>query len=218
MNIKTYKTLISNLPVRQLRFTTKRSTWQKAENEHDWLTLLNNDLFQTQKKFSIGRQSIFEINGSMRKLIITTIYWGYPRGMRGNHLINILRNIDRLEQIFTELKNKNNPTTEDFFVLAEMMREIPGIHLSTYSKLLYFLGIKFNNKPSLILDRRLIDVFSNEMFDEYLALRSMRYHNAESGYVDYLNTTDSLATVLQTKGENIEYFLFIFGNNLIPVI
>ena len=49
MKITTFKTLISNLPVRQQCFTTKRTTWEKAENQIEWLKEFNDDLFKGNK-------------------------------------------------------------------------------------------------------------------------------------------------------------------------
>jgi len=214
MKIDNYKTLISNLPVRQQSFTTKRSTWLKAENEIFWLTDLNDKLFGDQKTLHISRQDIFNTSNSIRLSILKTIYWGYTGGMRGNHFINILKNIPILETAFKELKNKANLTNSDFDYLTKTFKDIPGLGLSTYSKLLYFLGIKFNDNPSLILDQRLIDVFTSKIYDEFSTLGRINYNNAESKYLEYLSITDKLAHELETDGENIEQFLFIFGNNL----
>ena len=59
MNIDNYKILIKNLPVRQQCFTTKRTTWNKAENEVGWLKTLNDKLFGDSGTLTISRQDIF---------------------------------------------------------------------------------------------------------------------------------------------------------------
>ena len=74
MNINSYQILISNLPVKQQSFTTKRETWQKAEKEIDWLPDLNNKLFENQNKLNISRQDIFNSSNSIRELILKTIH------------------------------------------------------------------------------------------------------------------------------------------------
>ncbi|HXA01073.1 MAG TPA: hypothetical protein VNW99_03740 [Cytophagaceae bacterium] len=214
MNIERYKLLISSLPVRQQSFTTKRRTWLKAESSIEWLREFNNELFNNEESLNISRRDIFDTNGSTREFILKTIYWGYPRGMRGNHFVNILLNIEILETTFKDLKSKANPTSKDFKELTQIIKGISGLHLSTYSKLLYFLGIKFNNNPCLILDQRLIDVFASEFYGEFSSLSRINYSNGESKYLDYLDITNKLSLDLQTQGENIEQFLFIFGNNL----
>lgn len=183
MSIEDYKTLISNLPVRQQCFTTKRTTWISAENEIDWLKSLNDKLFGDQATLSISRQDIFETK-EPREKIIKTIYWGYTAGMRGNHFVNILKYILDVEKVLLKLKQNANPTTIEFFELTESFNEIAGLGLSTYSKLLYFFEIDFNINPCLILDQRLIDVFAGETYYEFQQLSNIRYSNAEKKYLD----------------------------------
>ena len=208
-----YKLLISNLPVRQQCFTTKRTTWEKAENQIEWLKQLNDDLFGDNKTITISRQDIFDTT-NLRELIIKTIYWGYTRGMRGNHFLNILKNIDLIETTINELKNEPNPDTNDFNKLKMTFENVKGLGLSTYSKLLYFSDLIFNNNPCLILDQRLIDVFKDKTYSEYHSINGIRYGNAENKYLDYLRLTNTISKDLETNGENIEQFLFIFGNNI----
>jgi len=213
MNIDRYKTLISNLPVRQQSFTTKRATWRKAEKEIDWLENLNNKLFGDKDTLSISRQDIFD-TVEIRELILKTIYWGYTGGMRGNHFRSILTKIDLLEKTLTNLKNKTNPSLVDFNELREIFENVPGLGLSTYSKILYFLQIRFNNNPCLILDQRLIDVFARKTYSEFQTLFGISYNNAEKKYLDFLQLANKISKDIQTNGENIEQFLFIFGSNL----
>lgn len=214
MKIENFKSLILNLPVRQQSFKTKRTTWKKAEEKIDWLTDLNDNLFENQAILNISRQDIFNTTSSTREFILKTIYWGYTSGMRGNHFINILKEIQTLESTFNEMKDKSNLTSSDFVYLTKAFKQIPGLGLSTYSKLLYFLGMKFNNNPCLILDQRLIDVFVSKTYSDYSSLSRINYNNAESKYLDYLDITNKISHDLKTHGENIELFLFQFGNNL----
>lgn len=213
MNIHNFKLLISNLPVGQQCFTTKRTTWTKAENEIQWLKNLNDKLFGDNETLTISRQDIFETN-KPRHVIIKTIYWGYTAGMRGNHFINILKHIDTIENVLWTLREKPNPTTEDFNELTLTFRNVAGLGLSTYSKLLYFFKISFNHNPCLILDQRLIDVFARKTYSNFQQLDKIRYDNAEKKYLDFLQLIKQLANDLDTQGENIELFLFTFGNNL----
>ena len=213
MNIDNYKILISNLPVRQQSFTTKRTTWAKAEKEINWLKELNNNLFGDKATLTISRQDIFE-TAVLRETIIKTIYWGYTGGMRGNHFVNFLKHIDLIEKAFNNLKQTDRPTIVDFNNLTTIFKSVSGIGLSTYSKLLYFLQITFDDNPCLILDQRLINVFGSKTYSEFQQLSGIRYDNAEKKYLDFLHLTNQVSEKLKTKGENIEQFLFIFGNNL----
>ena len=213
MNIDRYKILISNLPVRQQSFATKRTTWLKAENEISWLKQLNDKLFVGQPTLGISRQEIFETE-NLRELIIKTIYWGYTGGMRGNHFINILKHIELIEMTFRNLKQISKPTTDDFSKLTLTFKGVSGLGLSTYSKLIYFLQLTFNGNPCLILDQRLIDVFSSKTYSDFNEISGINYNNAEKKYLDFLKLTKEISQKLETDGENIEQFLFIFGNNL----
>lgn len=213
MKIANYKTLINNLPVRQQSFLTKRKTWHKAESEIDWLKSFNDKIFDGKANLSVSRQDVFE-TVDVRELILKAIYWGYPRGMRGNHFVNILKHIDLIETTVHQLKQIEQPTIEDFIKLTTTFKSITGLGLSTYSKWLYFLQISFNNNPCLILDQRLIDVIAIKTYPEFENLSNLRYENAEKKYLDFLHVINDLAKKLETNGENIEQFLFIFGNNL----
>lgn len=213
MSIEHYKKLISILPVRQQCFTTKRTVWTKAENEIHWLKNLNENLFGENKSLTISRQDVFETNES-REVIIKAIYWGYPAGMRGNHFVNILKNIDTIKTAIWRLSQKSNPTTTDFFELAATFKNVTGLGLSTYSKLLYFFKISFNGNPCLILDQRLIDVFASKAYSDFQLLSNIRYDNAEKRYLDFLQLAQQIAGKIETEGENVELFLFSFGKNL----
>ena len=213
MNIDRYKTLISNLPVRQQCFTTKRTTWLKAENKISWLKQLNNKLFGNNSSLTISRQEIFETKEPI-EVIIKTIYWGYPAGMRGNHFVNILEQIEIIKNSILALGQKSTPTTTDFYELTTTFKNVAGLGRSTYSKLLYFFKISFNDNPCLILDQRLIDVFASKAYSNFQQLSKIRYANAEKKYLDFLQLTRQLAIKIETEGENIELFLFTFGSNL----
>jgi len=213
MNIDNYKILITNLPLRKQCFTTKRTTWKKAENEVAWLKTLNDKLFGDSSTLTISRQDIFDTK-ELREAIIKTIYWGYMRGMRGNHFVNILNNIDIIEKQLLKLRETENPTTSDFNNMILNFKNVSGLGLSTYSKLLYFLNISFEKNPCLILDQRLINVFKSKAYSNFIQLNKIRYVNAEKKYLDFLKLMHEAAINIETEGENIELFLFIFGNNL----
>ena len=214
--IKNYSILIQHLPVRQQSETTKRSTWKKAEKEISWLMEFNNNLFGDSETLILSRQDILNATSSTRDLILKTIYWGYPINMRGNHFVNIMHNIEPLEMAINKLKSKKNLTDNDFEELKNVFKTIPGLGLSTYSKLLYFLNFKINGNPCLILDQRLIDAINGKQFSEYFSLKPLTDYNKESKYSEFLKITNQLANDLQTEGENIEQFLFTYGTNLKP--
>jgi len=77
MKLKDYQSLISLLPVRQQSYVTKRSNWSKAEKKSSWLLDKNIELFK-DGAITINRQDIFNSQGSIKELVLKTIYWGYP--------------------------------------------------------------------------------------------------------------------------------------------
>ncbi|RBQ05853.1 hypothetical protein [Pedobacter miscanthi] len=215
--ISLYAGLIKELPVRDICFSTKRSTWVKAEKEVPWLRVLNDEVFGSYLKLSISRKDIFSCISNIRQSIILTIYWGYPQGMRGEHFINMLKSIEIIEESIFTIRNKENPTTDDYWVLMDKLKGVKGLALSTISKLLYFFEIKINGHQCQILDLRLIDALSSKGFSQYETLLPISYGTiAEKKYPLFLELTTSIANKLECEPENIEMFLFTFGKNLKP--
>ena len=146
--LKNYSTLISNLPVLEQCFITKRESWKKAENKFPWFKILNDELFKDLDTLQISRKDIFNTKDSIKNKIILAIFWGYPRGMRGNHFIEILFNMEKLEKLIFSLQNLEFANDSDFSKIINEFANIPGLGISTYSKLLYFFKISFNNNLS----------------------------------------------------------------------
>lgn len=213
MNIGIYGSLIHNLPVKQQSFTTQRATWKKVEEKFAWVEQINSSLFGNHSSLTISRQDIFDTIG-IREAIIKIIYWGYPRGMRGTNMINLLKDIETIESKISELKKVKNPSIQDLDDIHQFFKEVKGIGLSTYSKILYFCQFSFNNNPCLILDQRLINVFSAGYFEEFHELSNINNYNKEDKYIDYIRVMKEIELNLKTQGDNIEQFLFLFGNNL----
>lgn len=214
MTLDHYQPLLQSLPVMHQSFTTKRSNWISAEKQIAWLEELNNHFFQNQPTLELSRQNLFSHTGSTREWIVKIIYWGYPNGMRGNNFINILRNVEPLEEALDKIKCKQNPDDSDYNALVKTFDSIQGLGMSTFSKILYFMRIRFNGNSSLILDLRLIDVFRSNVFADFAELKTLRYDNTRKHYLNYIRIMNELANRLRTSGESIEQFLFIFGNNL----
>ncbi|WP_373513532.1 hypothetical protein [Persicitalea sp.] len=213
MRISNYAPLISNLPVRQQCFETKRSNWKKAEKEFSWLNDMNDRLFGVKNSMTISRQDIFNtVNAKQR--IVLAVYWGYPRGMRNNYFLSILKNIDLLESTLVKYENSSNLLSKDFTEMCKVFKKIPGLGISTYSKMLYYFNIYFNSHCCLILDSRLIEVFKNKIYSEFIPISKISYTTAEVRYLDYLGLINHTARIMNVDSENIEQFLFIFGKNL----
>jgi hypothetical protein len=200
------------MPVHEQCFTTKRTTWISAENNHDWLAELNNLIFNNQDTIEISRYDIFN-TPDVRVKILKTIYWGYPSGMRGDNFANIISELNQIEYIITEASVNNNLTIQDWTNISMQMNDIQGIELSTYSKLLYFFNLAFDNLNALILDKRIVNVFNNNKFDDF-EFPFITYANAQIHYISYLQQMNEASINLNASADKIEAFLFTFGNNL----
>ena len=143
MDIKNYQSLITNLPVRQQCFSTKRTTWRSAEKEIGWLESVNYKLFDNAEILRISRQDVF------------------------------------------------------------------------YSKLFYFAELSFDGNPCLILDERLFNVFRDKTYSQFDRLSGINRAAAEKGrYLDYLKVMKEVSLEIGATGEQLELFLFTFGNQL----
>lgn len=210
MKLSYYQPLIRHLPVREQSFTTKRSTWNKAENENLWLKKLNNHLFKQNDHLTLNRQDVFD-SGNLNEKIIKCIYWGYPRGKRGNHFSNILKSFQILEEMGSLLKHKGTITSDEYFQLTKNLKTVEGLGLSTFTKILYFLDIKIDNNPCLILDQRVINVIQANQYN-CLSYISINSYNKVKKYPEYLDLLNRISRDLGTKPENLEQFLFLFSN------
>ena len=214
MDIKNYQTLITHLPVRQQCFSTKRATWRPAEKEIGWLESLNDKLFDNAETLRINRQDVFDTT-DIREKILKTIYWGYPRNMRGNHFVDLLDDIEKIEKTIDYLRSIENLGRVHLEKAQANFKSVTGIGISTYSKLLYFADLSFDGNPSLILDERLFNVFRNKTYLQFDRLSGINRAASEKGrYLDYLEVMKAVSLEIGVTGEQLELFLFTFGNQL----
>lgn len=217
-NISVYQECIRNLPVRNQAFTTNRNyeKWKHIEDIFNWYQNLNNIIFDNNLTYASSRQNLFNEQIINTEKLLKIFYWGYPKGFQGyTNNVNLISNLELISTELNRIKLIDNLTTNDFLQFHNWTQGIDGLGISTYSKFLYFCEIRFNNIPAIILDSRLMKVFNNNIFNEYHLLNGISVNNAHNKYIDYLHLTHDLATLMNTNEENIEQFLFIFGNNLI---
>jgi hypothetical protein len=214
ININQFQSLIQSLPTRRQCFSIRRANFQNVENAFPWVIAMNNGLFLNQGVIQLSRNDLFNHGNIDREKILKIIYWGYPRGMRGNHLINILNNVDQIVEELNRLYLINNLNLNDYISFHQWSVGITGLGSSTYTKLLYFCNIYFNSNHSMILDERIIRNFNNNVFIEFANLSPITNYQFHNYYIEYLETLNNLSLQMNTNEENIEQFLFIFGNNL----
>lgn len=216
MTFENFTDLIQSLPVRNQSFTTKRTykKWLYAENNFPWFKSLNDTIFEAGNILTLSRNDLFEINDPKEK-IIKIVYWGYPKGMQGGHenLKGILQEIDNIIKILSELKGLPSISIKNLTNVQKDFEDIDGLGMSTYSKLLYFFQINVDNLPCLIVDQRILRAIRSNLFSDFKAISRLK-GKKEKNYFTYLKCINDIAKKLNTKGENIEQFLFLFGNNL----
>jgi hypothetical protein len=217
MRLADFADLISNMPVSNQAFASKRSTWTTHINGTDTAGAGLQAVFDAYK---INPDNIFLSRGDLRDLalkphlaefVMATIIWGYPRGMRGHNLRNMTSHLDSLCQILSDARSC---PISDWISHYENVRPIHGIGISTYTKLLHFLSAKIEGHEALILDQRIIDVAQGNLFEELASICNLTSANASRLYPKYLECMDDAASRLSLPPDKIEFFLFEFGLHL----
>jgi hypothetical protein len=213
MRLSEFRTLVANMPVEYQAFASKRSIWAPHLNRNDNAGDALRTIFGTSREVTLSRSDLrsFACKPDLGQFVMATIIWGYPRGMRGNHVSNLIGHLGSLTQLLSTARTQ--PVVEWGTHYAKV-RPIVGIGLSTYTKFLSFLSVHVQGHTALILDDRIIRVANQCIFEELAPLRELSYDNAPRSYPQYLECLHRLAGDLETSPEQIEFFLFEFGLNL----
>jgi hypothetical protein len=216
MRLSEFKTLIDNMPVPYQAFASKRSTWESHIDGDNEAGNALRTIFGKYDEITVSRSDLRGLANKqdLAQFVMATIIWGYPRGMRGNHVENLITHIGTLTTILAAAKEQ--PVT-DWSLHYTNVRPINGIGLSTYTKFLSFLSVQVQGYAALILDDRIIRVANQEVFDELVQLKHLSYQNAIRFYPGYLQCIHEIAAQILVTPEQIEFFLFEFGLNLKPV-
>jgi hypothetical protein len=217
MRLADFVDLISNMPVSNQAFASRRSTWSTHINGKDGAGAALQAVFDA---YNLDSENIFLSRGDLRDLalkphlaefVMATIIWGYPRGMRGHNFKNVTSHLGALCQLLSDARSC---PISDWISHYENVIPIHGIGLSTYTKLLHFLSAKIEGHGALILDQRIIDVAQQNLFEELASIRRLTSGNASRLYPKYLECMDGAASLLSLTPDKIEFFLFEFGLHL----
>jgi hypothetical protein len=217
MRLADFADLISKMPVSNQAFTSKRSTWSAHISSKDAAGVALQAVFDAYK---IDSENIFLSRADLRdsalkpnlaEFVMATIIWGYPRGMRGHNFKNVISHIDSLCELLSDARSR---AISDWTSHHKSLRQIHGIGLSTYTKLLHFLSAKIEGHEALILDQRIIDVAQQSLFEELASIHRLTSVNAARFYPKYLESMDDAASRLSLPPDRIEFFLFEFGLHL----
>lgn len=200
-----HQDLIKKMPVDSHGEKILKKNW--VEN------LMTKRIFGTKEEVFITRREIRDEvdNDNIEVFLIKSIMWGYPSGRMNIKQIDLSRLVSSdLVEFYKEIKGRKElkwgKNGEEFL-------QFNGLKLSTVSKFLYFLNIKIDNHFPLILDLQIIQrlketKFRHDDFDD------LNYDNAPRNYMKYLELMNTISKKIDTKPENVEMFLFLFGKIL----
>ncbi len=215
MELATYTNLIKHLPFEEQSFETKRGTWNREDYKgYEIFDQYIQDTFKGCTNVSISRSDLFHAaKGNFSNAVFSIILWGYPRNMRGNSFQGVLENTNGLEQMIQLMQNL---TVQEFENINKSLKGT-GIGLSTLTKILYFFAITLNGYRCLILDRRIINVLQSGKFSELVSLQPINEFNKDKYYLNYLKIMAEIAKANGYAVDQLELFIFMFGNSLKPV-
>jgi hypothetical protein len=106
MRLSEFKSLISNMPVAHQAFTSKRTTWAPHVDENTEAGKALRSIFGSSDEVTLSRSDLRSLASkpNMAEFVVATIIWGYPRGMRGNHVGNLMGHFDALTQLLVAAK------------------------------------------------------------------------------------------------------------------
>lgn len=217
MELTAYTELIKQMPYKDQAFETRRVTWEPF-SDMEVFAQFYRDLFKVYENerdaVRISRRDVFQmVETNHRKAIFLTILWGYPKGYtRPNNMTKSFKAfLNQVQNLADWLLVKRSIETKE---LESMLNVSKGVGLSTLSKLMYFFKIKVDGCTSLILDTKIISVLKEAKFTELGTLSGIREHNKVHYYSKYLQKCTELSTKNGYEPDQLELFLFMFGNNL----
>jgi len=173
MKLSEFRSLIANMPVEYQAFASKRRIWASYMNRKDHAGDALHEVFgASREEVTLSRNDLrsFARKPDLGQFVMATIIWGYPRGMRGNHVANLVNHLDDLTELLSAARAQ--PVTGWSTHFAKV-RPIVGIGLSTYTKFLNFLSVQVQGHTALILDDRIIRVANQSIFEELAPLRGL---------------------------------------------
>jgi len=217
MRLFEFRNLIANMPVTHQAFASKRATWTSHIDENNEAGDALRAIFGNSVEVTLSRSDLKSLasKSNLAEFVMATIIWGYPRGMRGNHVENLIGHLGTLTQLLVAARIQS---ITDWGLHYANVRPINGIGLSTYTKFLSFLSVQVNGHAALILDDRIIRVANQDIFEDLRPLQNLSYQNAARHYPEYLQCIEEIATKLSVSPEQLEFFLFEFGLNLKPSV
>lgn len=195
--------LVSSIPAADHSVSVECATWQQ-HMVHFGLQAHHRAIFGGNATVSLSRARLLNhAYPNQQQKCLEILLWGYPSRIRHGLRDGFLRNIDEISE-----RAPQNATWPAYY---ESLHALGNLGISTITKLAYFYGHQFGNLPSLILDSRLIEVLAAGRW-QGLAMPGIRYATAAAQFPAYLQTMSRLANEMGCAPDQIELFLFSWGN------
>lgn len=205
MRISEYKEFIQKFPYLNQSFDIKKEHWKvnSVQTQVD-------EIFDKQNTITLNRNDLLNSRFHIPTFILKTLMWGYPTKGRGNNITNIVSNENY--EYLTKVLEEYRDTKLEIEQLIEDVKSIKGLGMSTMTKFTTFLNAEINGFKSVILDDKIMQVINGGRFEELHQLRGIG--NKKKTFVPYIKTLNILSKNLKVDPNQIELFLFTFGNTL----
>lgn len=198
-----WSTIIPLIPVRDHFENIKSDIWRPHFATHG-LAKYHAAIFGTSPSVAISRSRLLtHPYADPVQKCLEVFLWGYPLGGRGHMKDSFLKNISQI----SGLASLSIPWTDYF----KNLNQVGLLGISTISKLAYFHGCTFGGQTALILDSRIVEVLAGRRWGA-MSMPGLKYTTAAKRYLDYLHLLNTTAARLGCSPDNIEFFLFGWGD------
>lgn len=108
MQLTEFKNLIANMPVPYQAFASKRATWRSHIDVDNEAGYALHAIFGSSDEVTLSRSDLRGLASKpdLAQFVMATIIWGYPYGMRGNHVENLIGHLGSLTQLLAAAKTQ----------------------------------------------------------------------------------------------------------------
>ena len=200
-----FPALIRTVPVEKHSIAVTAAFWRPRFHRAG-KTALWTAIFGGIPNIHITRNKLFTfVYPTLEQKCAEVLLWGYPSNQHG-----IVTGLLPVLCLLPSLAATPKPWPRYFGDFKSMIK---GIGVSTITKLAYFFRINFGGYSALILDSRLTQ--STASWHE-VSLPGLSYSSAPARYPDYLRILHSVATRIKCTPDQLEFFLFTFGDCFDP--
>lgn len=205
-DIKTYRNLIKEIPIKKQSMRAKKSVWH---------TRLGHSLFKvvepvfSKDEITITRGEILK-EESNRIKIVKTLVWGYPEGGRGSNVKSVLENLEVLRDKLSKYKGKNLTETKAKELISDL-EKVDKLGSSTWSKLLYFFEVSINSHRCQIFDKRVEQSLNESQFRDFKKEKGKWNQKRVDDFFKYIEKLNELSRNLRVDPDQIENFLFYYN-------